>query len=101
MKWFDKWFIKKSKWAWDNKHLLDEREVVQQTGRAIALDDDDHSVNDGLRISIKKVIGGSLVTFRTYDKKNDRNENKTYIITAEQDFNTELCKIITLESMRA
>jgi hypothetical protein len=65
-----------------------------------ALSDDPHNLNDGLRINIKKVIGGSLVTFRTYDRKIDRSEDKTYIITSEQDFNTELGKIITIESLR-
>ena len=24
MKWFDRWFMKKSKWAWENKHLLED-----------------------------------------------------------------------------
>ena len=104
MKWFDKWFIRKSKWAWDNKHLIhDEKETVYYDSSAKIgqpISDDPHDLNDGLRICIKKVIGGSLVTFKTYDKKMDRSTDKTYIITSEQDFNAELAKIITLESMR-
>ena len=87
MKWFDQWFIRKSKWAWENKHLIG-LEGVYPTD-AIA-----SNVIRG------EVIGGSLVTFKSYDRKLDRSENKTYIITSEQDFNTELAKIITMESMR-
>ena len=101
MKWFDKWFVKKSKWAWDNKHLLDDNEVHYDhkiTGSA--LEDDPHELNDGLRITLKRVIGGTLVTFKTFDKKLDRYESRTYIITTDQDFNAELAKTITLESMR-
>lgn len=99
MKWFDMWFMRKSKWAWDNKHLLHADNQDTISSRPM-LEDDPHDLNDGLRISIKKVVGGSLVTFRIYDKKNDRSDTKTYIITSEQDFNTELGKIITMESMR-
>ena len=98
MKWFDKWFIRKSKWAWENKHFCDSDGSSKVV--SLGMDDDPHDLNDGLRINIKKVIGGALVTFRNYDRKLDRTENKTYIITSDQDFNVELGKIITLESMR-
>ena len=102
MKWFDRWFVRKSKWAWNNKHLADDDYSTEGkiSSMNTALSDDPHNLNDGLRINIKKVIGGSLVTFRTYDRKIDRSEDKTYIITSEQDFNTELGKIITIESLR-
>jgi hypothetical protein len=104
MKWFDKWFVRKCKWAWENKHLAYESEYATSDliskSSGVAISDDPHSLNDGLRINIKKVIGGSLVTFRTYDRKRDENTDRTYIITGDQDFNTELGKIITMESMR-
>jgi hypothetical protein len=103
MKWFDRWFVRKSKWAWENKHLIDSdypQDSIVSAKRVRDIEEDPHELNDGLRINLKKVIGGSLVTFRTYDRKLDRNENKTYIITSEQDFNVELAKIITMESLR-
>jgi co-chaperonin GroES (HSP10) len=100
MKWFDKWFVRKCKWAWDNKHLAYEDREYVTSGSPVAVSDDPHNLNDGLRINIKKVVGGSLVTFRTYDRRKDQNEDKTYIITSDQDFNIELGKIITMESMR-
>ena len=58
------------------------------------------SWGDGLRINVRKVIGGSVVSFRTYDRIKDRSDERHYIITDEQDFNTELGKMITMESMR-
>ena len=105
MKWFDQWFIRKSKWAWQHKHFNGPdgdypQETIASSNRIQAIEDDPHNLNDGLRINLKKVIGGSLVTFRTYDRRLDRTENKTYIITSDQDFNVELAKIITMESMR-
>jgi hypothetical protein len=100
MKWFDRWFVRKCKWAWENKHHIDNEGRITPIRESEIVEEDPHSLNDGLRINIKKVIGGSLVTFRHYDRKIDRHEHKTYIITSDQDFNLELGKIITMESLR-
>lgn len=102
MKWFDRWFYRKAKWAWENK---DEMEVLvsgKTIGRAnqlIAVSED-QSWEDGLRINVKKVIGGFVISFRSYDRKTDRSNDRHYIITDEQDFERELGKFITLESMK-
>ena len=40
------------------------------------------------------------MSFKIYDRVRDRSDSRHYIITDEQDFNTELGKIITMESMR-
>jgi hypothetical protein len=66
----------------------------------ISIEEDSAPWQDGLRINIKKVIGGFVVSFRTYDRVRDRSDERHYIITDDQDFNTELGKTITLESMR-
>lgn len=100
MKWFDRWFVRKSKWAWENKHLVQDDHDTGSKLVSATLESDPHDLNDGLRICIKKVIGGSLVTFKHYDKKIDRSTDKTYIITSDQDFTTELGKIISIESLR-
>ena len=49
---------------------------------------------------LKTVIGGRLVTINDLDHKTDRTEYRTYVITDDQDFDVELGKIITMESMR-
>jgi hypothetical protein len=103
MKWFDQWFARKCRWAWENHDIADVPEQpMPSTKKARRLGQDiaEADWEDGLRINIKRVIGGSVVTFRTYDRRTDQSESRHYIITAEQDFNTELGKIITMESMR-
>ena len=101
MKWFDRWFARKWRWAYDNR---DEIELVSLSNstkpRAISRDIESEDWEDSLRITIKKMIGGSVVSFRIYDRRTDRSESRHYIITDEQDFNVELGKIITMESMR-
>lgn len=55
---------------------------------------------DGLSITVRSAIGGRIVTFRHYDRKTDRSNHKLYIVPDDQDFERELGKMITLESMR-
>ena len=91
--------------SWRNRDELEE--VLAESGAkrhrsrlGQDIEEDPHNVNDGLRIAVKKVIGGHLVTFRVYDHKTDRSDQRTYIITDDQEFERELGKCITLESMR-
>ena len=102
MKWFDRWFVRKCKWAWENRDVADEiiNQVQAKSAAGLSTLAQDEAWEDGLRITIKKMIGGSVVSFRVYDKRTDRSDTRNYIITDEQDFNTELGKIITMESMR-
>jgi hypothetical protein len=104
MKWFDRWFVRKSKWAWENRDAADTPEVggikMTRISGQNFIEEDGSPWQDGLRINIKKVIGGFIVSFRTYDRIRDRSDERHYIITDEQNFNTELGKIITLESMK-
>ena len=55
---------------------------------------------DGLSITVRSAIGGRIVTFRHYDRKTDRSHHRLYIVPEDQDFERELGKMITLESMR-
>lgn len=103
MKWFDRWLVRKFQMAWQNR---DQAECLPEPGakygRISKIEEDisPDSWSDGLRITVKKIIGGCVVSFRTYDRQRDRVEDRHYIITDDKDFNTELGKMITLESMR-
>ena len=103
MKWFDRWFVRKWLWAYDNRDSI-EQDITKESGKLRGLQiqpvEESPSWQDGLRMNVKKVIGGFIVSFRTYDRVKDRSDERHYIITDEQDFNTELGKMITLESMR-
>lgn len=55
---------------------------------------------EGLSITVRSAIGGRIVTFRHYDRKTDRSNHKLYIVPEDQDFERELGKMITMESMR-
>ena len=98
MKWFDKWFLKKCKQAWENSRSEPEELATMKVGRTISAADVES--DEGLNITVRAAIGGRIVSFRHYDRQKDRNYWKTYIIPEELDFERELGKMITLESMR-
>ena len=101
MKWFIRWFVKQAQ-----KLESEDREAkiyggntgavpISKLSRASDVDGD-----DGLNITVRKAIGGRIVTFRHYDHKTDRHNHKLYVIPEDLDFERELGKMITLESMR-
>jgi hypothetical protein len=103
MRWFDQWFVRKCRWAWENKDVVPQDITEEQATRRLGMqlvEREDNNWGDGLRINVRKVIGGFVISFRTYDRIKDRSDERHYIITDEQDFNSELGKMITMESMR-
>jgi hypothetical protein len=60
----------------------------------------DDTDGDGLTIQIRSAIGGRIISFKHYDQTLDRRYYKTYIVPEGQDFERELGRMITLESMR-
>ena len=103
MKWFDRWFARKCRWAWENRDMADiPQDCVPSTNklRGQSILEVEESWGDGLRMNVRKIIGGYVVSFRVYDRRADRSDERHYIITDEQDFERELGKMITLESMR-
>lgn len=61
---------------------------------------DSFDADGGLNMRVFKANGGRIVSFNHYDRRTDRESRSVYIITDEQDFERELGKIITMESMR-
>ena len=60
----------------------------------------DNDWPDGLNVRIHTAMGGKIVSFNRYDRKTDRSNNTVYVIPEDHDFERELGKLITLESMR-
>lgn len=56
--------------------------------------------DQGLNITVRQALGGKIVSFRHHDSKADRYYWKTYVVPEGMDFEHELGKMITLESMR-
>ena len=100
MKWFKRMVVK---WVREDWNDHEEPQLASNKTRSLGVvssRDEDRPWGDGLRLNVKRVSGGSVVTFFRYDHKTDRNDDRHYIITDDADFNSELAKLITMESMR-
>lgn len=53
-----------------------------------------------LQFRVFSAVGGKVVEFSHYDRKTDRRNSTTYIITNEQDFGERISKIATMESLK-
>ena len=94
------------KWGWDyNRNLRDSdgdvsiSRTTTKASRLVRASEDIES-EQGLNITVRNALGGKIITFRHYDHKTDRHSYKLYVIPDDMDFDTELCKMITMESMR-
>jgi hypothetical protein len=94
------------KWGWDfNRDLRNEEDCMPTTSRGnkasrLIRASEDVDSEQGLNITVRNAMGGKIITFRTYDHKTDRHNHRLYVIHDELDFERELGKMITLESMR-
>jgi hypothetical protein len=102
MKWFKRMITRWVREDWHNAgQELDRKEsnsVIQAQRGLIRSDNiDGHA---GLNITVMNAIGGKIVTFRQYDRRKDDTQFRHYVISDELDFERELGKMITLESIR-
>ena len=97
MKWLKRWLARAVVEGHEEADRQDR--VYANAGPKLSVGRDVES-DDGLSITVRKAIGGKIVTFRHYDNKTDRHHHRLYVIPEELDFERELGKMITLESMR-
>lgn len=98
MKWFDKWFAKKVKQAWENRHSSEMAPQPETIGGiAIATKSID---SHGMNFTVYRANGGHVIETRMYDKRVDRNNNGLHIITDDKDLGQEIGRIITFEHLR-
>ena len=89
------------KWGWDFNHNLRETELSSRgLNKTQPRTSEDVDSEQGLNITVRTAMGGKIVTFRHYDHKADRQHYRLYVIPEDMNFEQELCKMITLESMR-
>ena len=95
MKWFKKLV---ASWAREGRNY---EEDCKEPSRLISTAEC-ASINDDpvLNFKVYSAVGGKVVEFRRYDRKNDRNDSTTYIITNDQDFGDRIAKIATMEKLK-
>lgn len=94
MKFIKRWFSK----AVHNALEYNQCKVEATIGRDLS--SSNFRDTSSLNIEVRSAIGGKIVSFNSYDRIRDRHELRNYLIHDEADFERELGKIITIESMR-
>ena len=97
MKWFDKWFAKKCRHAWEGR----EDEPVGVSLSSVTKVRGNSLEANGMNFSVYKANGGYVVEYRQYDRQRDRSDNKLHIVHEEQNLGEELGKIISFEALRS
>jgi hypothetical protein len=103
MKWFKHMITRWVREDWEN--AKDENKNMSfklSTTRGLTVRSNADSIDShvGLNITVMPAIGGKVITFRHYDRITDNSQLRHYVISDELDFERELGKMITLESIR-
>jgi len=97
-----KW-LKKALWRWTYEgRELDEGGANKVSRGLVATRESEAVCGDEpvLNFKVYSAVGGKVVEFRRYDRKSDRNDTTTYIITNDQDFGDRISKIATMEQLK-
>jgi len=104
MKWFKKMVIKWVREDWEQASMTQEDDY---SNRPIAIRKQSTmgggSILDSdatLTFTVYNAIGGKVVEFRRYDRKNDRSDHTVYVIGKDEDFGEKISRISTLEVMK-
>lgn len=104
MKWFDRWFAKKCKQAWEEENQPKEESVgyINQLKKPARLSrDHDNTLNTrGTQFTLYNANGGTVVELRDYDPMNDRLHNILYVIPSDKDLGEQLGHIVTMEALK-
>ena len=115
MKWFDKWFYRQCKKAWDNKDCY---EMEEESKRIISAKEK-RSLNmsglqmgtamvergraegeDRVTFELTSAVGGRILNVRRFDNRKDMHDSQTYVIPSGEDVGERVAKIINLELLK-
>jgi hypothetical protein len=103
MNWFKRMIVKWVREDWENASTgltsMEANSLIKPR-RSIGIDSSTVDGHAGLNITVMSAIGGKIITFRHYDRRKDDTNYRHYVIPDELDFERELGKMITMESIR-
>lgn len=82
------------------RNILSEDENMKVAMPTLARESDNVQDDPVLNFKVFNAVGGKVVEFRQYDRRTDRSNCTTYIITNEQDFGERIAKIATMENLK-
>ena len=68
---------------------------------ATSSDSDDIQTDEIFSFKVYSAGGGKVIEFRSYDRIKDKSNNRLHLISDDEDFATELGRIVLFELMRS
>jgi hypothetical protein len=120
MKWFDRWFMLKCKWAWENQKDIEAQEkeaylkdraiqtmfigkgqsVPTPRSSLIRNLEDPLQRFPSLVFKMRSAENGHIIEVTHYDQKINENYTRYYLVNDGEDLGDAISKIITLETLR-
>lgn len=100
MNWLKKMVAKWVKEDYENITSMEANSLMKSRRGIVTTASDSIDGHTGLNITVMSAIGGKIITFRHYDRRKDDTNYRHYVIPDELDFERELGKMITMESIR-
>jgi hypothetical protein len=89
------------RWLDSEQDVCIQEETWGNKPRAVnSLSTRDINSEPTLNFKVYSAVGGKIVEFSRYDRKNDRSDHQIYIIGKDEDFGEKIAKISTLEVLR-
>ena len=98
MKWFDRWFARKCKQAWEESRK--ETYITLDEGPTNKVRASRELRGRNLSFNLYKANGGFVLECNRYDEKMDRHFSELYMVNDEDDFGKQVSQAITMESMK-
>lgn len=106
MKWFDNWFEKKCKQAWEagQKRRMEEAEPTptKAYGSKVATLSGSTGMLEtkGMKFTVYKANGGHVIEHTEYDINTDRRSTGLHVIPADKDLGEGIAQILTFEMLK-
>jgi len=94
MKWFDKWFQKQAKKAWEASQEENNLIYVGASSKTIGIGSSNRIDANGINMKLHVANGGYIVEFHRYDDHKDRAFNELHVINDGEDLGQRLSEVI-------
>jgi hypothetical protein len=99
MNWFKRMVVKWVREDWDNARQEQDCYATPKLS-SNSINGRDVNSDPTLQFKVYNAIGGKVVEFSRYDRKQDRNFHDIYIIGKNEDFGEKIAKIAMLEVLK-
>lgn len=95
---FNRWFVKKCQWAWENRELIAEK-PERQLGSMPSLMQS-HLAGHPMRFNLYRANGGIIIQVMQDSDRIEREQINLYILNDGDNIGEELNKIIIMETLK-